>query len=117
MRMRPLRSSVLLPLLALLAASPVAAQDRPQRPERSAPAKPADDAPQGPASQGAGVLRLLPPDVTSDKEITVGSRKIAYTATAGTLALFDQSGEKTAAVFYTAYIAKGADGAKRPLTF
>jgi carboxypeptidase C (cathepsin A) len=117
MRMRPLCSSVLLPLLALLAASPVAAQDRPQRPERSAPAKPADDAPQGPASQGPGVLRLLPPDVTSDKEITVGSRKIAYTATAGTLALFDQSGEKTAAVFYTAYIAKGADGAKRPLTF
>ncbi len=107
-----LRSSVLV-LLALLAASPITlAQDRPQRPERSAPAKPADDAPQGP-----GVLRLLPPDAVSDKEITVGGRKIAYTATAGTLALFDQSGEKTAAVFYTAYISKGADAARRPLTF
>ena len=107
-----LRSSVLL-LLALLAASPIAtAQDRPQRPERSAPAKPADDPPHGP-----GVLRLLPPDAVSDKEITVGGRKIAYTATAGTLALFDQSGEKSAAVFYTAYISKSADGARRPLTF
>ena len=110
--MRFLRSSILV-LLALLAALPITlAQDRPQRPERSAPAKPADDAPQGP-----GVLRLLPPDAVSDKEITVGGRKIAYTATAGTLALFDQSGEKTAAVFYTAYISKGADAARRPLTF
>src|SRR5438477_1303756 len=110
--MRFLRSSVLL-LLALLAASPIAlAQERPQRAERSAPAKPADDAPHGP-----GVLRLLPPDAVSDKEITVGDLKVAYTATAGTLALFDQSGEKTAAVFYTAYIAKEPDGARRPLTF
>jgi carboxypeptidase C (cathepsin A) len=62
-------------------------------------------------------LRLLPPDATSDKEVTAGGRNIAYTATAGTLALFDQSGEKTAAVFYTAYIAKDSDGARRPLTF
>src|SRR4051794_11749940 len=110
--MRFLRSSILL-LLALLAASPIAlAQDRAPRPERSAPAKSADDAPQGP-----GVLRLLPPDAVSDREITVGPRKIAYTATAGTLALFDQNGEKTAAVFYTAYIAKDGDAARRPLTF
>ena len=110
--MRFLRSSILV-LLALLAASPITlAQDRPQRPERSAPAKPADD-----ASPGPGVLRLLPPDAVSDKEITVGGRKIAYTATAGTLALFDQSGEKTAAVFYTAYVSKGADAGRRPLTF
>src|SRR6478735_8252141 len=115
--MRFFRSSLLL-LLALLTASSVtlaqerSAQDRPQRPERAAPAKPADD-----ASPGPGVLRLLPPDAVSDKEITVGGRKIAYTATAGTLALFDQSGEKTAAVFYTAYISKGADAGRRPLTF
>jgi len=115
--MRFLRSSLLL-LLALLTASSVtlaqerSAQDRPQRPERAVPAKPADD-----ASPGPGVLRLLPPDAVSDKEITVGGRKIAYTATAGTLALFDQSGEKTAAVFYTAYISKGADAGRRPLTF
>ena len=66
---------------------------------------------------GPGVLRLLPADSTSDKEITVGGRKIAYTATAGTLSLFDQSGEKSAAVFYTAYIAKDSDGARRPITF
>jgi carboxypeptidase C (cathepsin A) len=123
--MRFLRWSVLT-LLILLTASPVALtqerqerpdrqerpQDRPARPERPAQARPADDAQQGP-----GVLRLLPPDAVSDKEITIGTRKIAYTATAGTLSLFDQSGEKSAAVFYTAYVAKGADAARRPLTF
>ena len=102
-----------LTLLAVLLASSVAlAQDRPARPDRSAQAKPADDARQGP-----GVLRLLPPDAANDKEITIGGRKIAYTATAGTLSLFDQSGEKSAAVFYTAYVAKDADAGRRPLTF
>jgi carboxypeptidase C (cathepsin A) len=115
--MRFFRSSILV-LLALLAASPIAqGQDRPQRLERSGPARSADEAPQGLASQGPGVLRLLPPDAVSDKEITVGGRKIAYTATAGTLTLFDQSGEKSAAVFYTAYTAKGGETARRPLTF
>jgi carboxypeptidase C (cathepsin A) len=105
-------------LLALLVASPISLaqdrQDRPGRPDRSAQAKPPDEAQQ---QHGAGVLRLLPPDAVSDREITVGPRKIAYTATAGTLALFDQNGEKTAAVFYTAYIAKDGDAARRPLTF
>src|SRR4051812_6151892 len=115
--MRPFGTPVLM-LLALLSALPIAvAQDRPNpheragRPERAAQAKP-DDAPNGP-----GVLRLLPPDAVSNKELTIGGGKIEYIATAGTLALFDQSGEKTASVFYTAYTAKGADSARRPLTF
>jgi carboxypeptidase C (cathepsin A) len=104
--------------MALLTVPLASAQDRrippnhPGRAESASEAKPADNAPQGP-----GVLRLLPPDATSEKEITLGGRKIAYTATAGTLALFDQNGEQTAAVFYIAYVAKDADPARRPLTF
>jgi carboxypeptidase C (cathepsin A) len=67
---------------------------------------------------GPGVLRLLPPDSTTEHSIDLASGKnLAYAATAGTLALYDQSGEQTAAVFYTAYVAKNADGAPRPLTF
>jgi carboxypeptidase C (cathepsin A) len=93
-----------LTLLALLAIAPaVVAQDRGGRPERQAPESP-------------GVLRLLPLDATTEKSITVGGRTVGYTATAGTLSLFDQNGERSAAVFYTAYVAKGAD-ARRPLTF
>src|SRR4029078_5441090 len=79
------------------------------------PRRAAQQTPEEP--HGLGVLRLLPPDAVSDKEITVGGRKIAYTATAGTLALFDQSDETTAAVFSTAYTTKGADAGRRPVTF
>src|SRR5712691_10227387 len=38
-------------------------------------------------------------------------------ATAGTLSLFDQSGERSAAIFYTAYVVNGAEAGKRPVTF
>jgi carboxypeptidase C (cathepsin A) len=65
----------------------------------------------------AGVLRLLPADAVTDKEIVIGGRALAYTATAGTLSLFDQSGERIAAIFDTAYVAKGSDTARRPVTF
>ncbi len=62
------------------------------------------------------MLRLLPADAVTDHSIAIGKAKLAYTATAGTLAFYDQSGEQSAAVFYTAYVAKDA-GANRPLTF
>ena len=48
--------------------------------------------------------------------INTAQGKLAYTATAGTLAFYDQSGEQSAAVFYTAYVAKDS-AANRPLTF
>ncbi len=49
--------------------------------------------------------------------MTIGGRKLAYTATAGTLNLFGQDGAQTAAIFYTAYVAKDTAAADRPLTF
>jgi carboxypeptidase C (cathepsin A) len=69
-----------------------------------------------PHEAGKGVLRLLPADAVSDHSIDSGKGKLAYTATAGTLVFYDQSGEQSAAVFYTAYVAKDA-GPNRPLTF
>jgi len=67
---------------------------------------------------GPGVLRLLPGDSVTEQGIDLANgKRLAYTATAGTLALYDQSGEQTAAVFYTAYVAKGDGDAPRPLTF
>jgi carboxypeptidase C (cathepsin A) len=65
---------------------------------------------------GKGVLRLLPGDAVTDHLIDTAKGRLAYTATAGTLAFYDQSGDQSAAVFYTAYVAKGAS-ANRPLTF
>jgi carboxypeptidase C (cathepsin A) len=73
--------------------------------------------PQAAAKSEAGLLRLLPKDAVTEHAVQTASGPLAYTATAGTLPLYDQSGEQSAAMFYTAYVAKGADSASRPLTF
>src|SRR2546423_9726643 len=75
--------------------------------------------PQGERQQGDGqsVLRLLPADSVTQHTVDTPGGKIDYAATAGTLSLYDQSGERTAAIFYTAYVAKGGDTTKRPVTF
>jgi carboxypeptidase C (cathepsin A) len=65
---------------------------------------------------GPGVLALLPADSVTEHSIDTPAGKLAYTATAGTFPLFDQSGERSAAVFYTAFVAKSNDTA-RPVTF
>ncbi|HET9904929.1 MAG TPA: carboxypeptidase [Xanthobacteraceae bacterium] len=64
----------------------------------------------------SGVLSLLPPDSVTEHTTDLGDEKRAYTATAGTFPLYDQNGERSAAVFYTAYVARDARG-PRPLTF
>ena len=62
------------------------------------------------------MLRLLPADAVTEHSIDTPRGKLAYTATAGTLAFYDQSGDQSASVFYTAYVAKDAPP-NRPLTF
>jgi len=67
---------------------------------------------------GLGVLALLPGDSVTEHSIDLPSGKLAYTATAGTFALFDQSGERSAGIFYTAFVVKSANAAAaRPVTF
>jgi len=70
-------------------------------------------APQQPAK---GLLQLLPADSVTEHSIDTPQGKLDYTATAGTLAFYDQSGAQSASVYYTAYVLKGADKS-RPLTF
>src|SRR5262245_13123852 len=102
----------LLALLIALSATAAFAQNRPQR-QAQAPS----EQQQQQATPGQSVLRLLPADAVSQHTIGTAWGKVDYTATAGTLSLFDQSGDRAAAVFYTAYVAKTADPAKRPITF
>ena len=109
-------------ILALALSLPVAALAQPQRQTRPTPPPSATATAAATAGaqtrSGPGVLRLLPGDSITEHSIQLASGKnLAYTATAGTLALYDQSGEQTAAVFYTAYVAKGTDDTPRPLTF
>jgi len=113
--MSPLR--VLAVALALFLAPVVLAQehqDHPDRPDRSAAERAKQGGEQRP--QGPGVLSLLPPDSTTEHTLEADGVKLAYSATAGTLNLYEQSGERTAAIFYTAYVLKGG-GPGRPVTF
>jgi carboxypeptidase C (cathepsin A) len=71
----------------------------------------------GREQNGPGVLSLLPADAVTEHSVDLPGGKLAYTATAGTFALFDQSGERSAAIFYAAYTAKTANPAPRPVTF
>ena len=111
-----IRLGLLVALALLIGIVPAFVQERPQRSDRSErserpPREPAKD------TDTQGVLRLLPGNAVSEKQISIAGRPFAYTATAGTLSLYDQSGDRTAAVFYTAYVAKGAPAARRPVTF
>jgi carboxypeptidase C (cathepsin A) len=101
-----------LALLTAVAATAAFAQEQPGRPagERghAEPGRQEQNAP--------GVLSLLPGDAVTEHSIDTARGKLTYTATAGTFSLFDQSGERSAAIFYTAYVAK-TNAERRPLTF
>jgi carboxypeptidase C (cathepsin A) len=112
--MTALRTWFLALALAASMVAPAVADDQP------APAAQAGRPGRAGASgeqQSPGVLRLLPGDAVSEHSLDLPSGKLAYTATAGTFPLIDTSGERKAEVFYTAYAAKGADAASRPVTF
>ena len=80
-------------------------------PQPSAPA-----ASQAPAAEKADPSRLFPPDAVSRHTLALGDKRLAYTATAGTLPLLGAKGEVSARIFSVAYTLdeKAAD---RPVTF
>lgn len=121
-------SRLLLAVMIASAATLASAQERPRRPsaQQTEQRPSAQQTEQRPSAQPPGaardsVLRLLPADSVTEHSIDIPGGKLAYTATAGTLSLFDQSGERSAAIYYTAYVAKNVDknaeAASRPVTF
>lgn len=70
---------------------------------------------QQPASE-AGIFSLIPGDSVTEHTLGTQDGPLSYTATAGTLDLYGQDGNRTAKVFYTAYVAGKTDPA-RPITF
>src|SRR6266498_891459 len=102
----------LLALLVAGAATVASAQE--SRPPAQPSEQRASDQGQGEQRQAdarESVLRLLPADSVTEHAVAIPGGTLTYTATAGTLSLFDQSGERSAAVFYTAYVAKNAEPA------
>src|SRR5215471_4479481 len=92
------------------------AQERPRRPPAQQSEQRASEPRQGEQARES-VLRLLPGDSVTEHAVAIPGGSLPYTATAGTFSLFDQSGERSAAIYYTAYVAKNADPASRPVTF
>jgi len=114
---RPLAISLLAVLLAFSVCLPaVRAQ---QTPEAHPPAA-ADKQRQGPGKPEQGEPKpsaaALPADAVTTHAITIEGRELAYTATAGSLALTNDKGERTAEIFYVAYRLNGTPKASRPIT-
>jgi carboxypeptidase C (cathepsin A) len=114
--------SILRFALACLVAGAIgsaAAQEASKDAAKDAAKPPAKEQQQSQPNRGEtakGILRLLPADSVTEHSATIGKTKLSYAATAGTLPFYDQSGEQSAAVFYTAYVAKSAPP-NRPVTF
>src|SRR5882672_5950828 len=59
----------------------------------------------------------LPPDTTTKQTLALPGRTLDFTATAGSIRLFNDKGEPQADIAFTAYQLDGADGRNRPVTF
>jgi carboxypeptidase C (cathepsin A) len=112
-----------LALVALSMWSSARADDPPPA-EKSAAAAPsgqksgaagrrATDAADTPAAE----QHRLPPDATTSHTLDLPGRSLAFTATAGSIRLFDEKGEPQADIAYTSYQLDGADRTSRPVTF
>jgi carboxypeptidase C (cathepsin A) len=59
----------------------------------------------------------LPPDSTTRQTLALPGRTLDFTATAGSIRLFDDKGEPQADIAYNSYQLEGTDRAIRPVTF
>jgi len=69
------------------------------------------------ADTPAAEQHRLPPDATTKHTLDFPGRSLTFTATAGSIRLFDEKGEPQADIAYTSYQLDGADHANRPVTF
>ena len=63
------------------------------------------------------LIAELPADSVTHHDYSAGGTHLAYTATAGTLTLRDETGAPSAKMFYVAYVADAQAGPHRPVSF
>lgn len=63
-----------------------------------------------------GEQHRLPPDSTTKQSVALPDRTLNFTATAGSIRLFNDKGEPEADIAYTAYVLDGGAPAARPVT-
>jgi carboxypeptidase C (cathepsin A) len=108
-------------LLAFAMLATARAEDAPPPQEHPAAAPSGQKSGSGragaPASPAAAEQPKLPPDSTTKQTLALPGRTLAFTATAGSIRLFDGKGEPQADIAFTAYQLDGADPVTRPVTF
>ncbi len=109
-------------LLALLLPLAAHADDAPGPQPHQADAKPSGPKGDGNHARGAAAAsatdhRQLPPDSTTKHTLALPGRTLAFTATAGSIRIFNGKGEPQADLATTSYQLDGADPRTRPVTF
>ncbi len=113
-------------LLALSLAAGARAEDEQETPKAqpAATPTPAPSGQKGGAGRGNAATtpppaeqHRLPPDSTTKQTLALPGRTLAFTATAGSIRLFDDKGEPQADIAYTSYQLDGTEKANRPVTF
>ncbi|SIO47227.1 Carboxypeptidase C (cathepsin A) [Bradyrhizobium erythrophlei] len=113
-------------LLALSLAAGARADDEQEtpKPQPAATPSPAATGQKGGAGRGNAATtpppaeqHRLPPDSTTKQTLALPGRTLAFTATAGSIRLFDDKGEPQADIAYTSYQLDGTEKANRPVTF
>jgi carboxypeptidase C (cathepsin A) len=69
------------------------------------------------SNQQSAEQHRLPPDSTTRQTLALPGRTLNFTATAGSIRLFDDKGEPQADIAYTSYQLDGSDRGSRPVTF
>jgi carboxypeptidase C (cathepsin A) len=126
----PRHACFALALLAFSIAAGARAEDAPSPPAQQQPAATPPGQPPGqkggaaggrgantPNSPAVAEQHRLPPDSTTKQTLALPGRTLDFTATVGSIRLFDDKGEPQAEIAYTAYRLDGADARTRPVTF
>jgi carboxypeptidase C (cathepsin A) len=120
----PRHARIALALLALFALTDARAQEAAPSSQQQPAASPSGQKsgergsrPNTPNPPAAAEQHRLPPDSTTKQTLALPGRTLAFTATAGSIRLFDDKGEPQADLAYTSYQLDGADARTRPVTF
>jgi len=94
-----------------------AAQQQATTPAGQKAGAPANRGANAPGAPPNAEQHRLPPDSTTKQTLDLPGRSLAFSATAGSIRLFDDKGEPQADIAYTSYQLDGVDRAPRPVTF
>ncbi|WFU20492.1 peptidase S10 [Bradyrhizobium sp. CB3481] len=110
--------------MLLILSCPLAARAEDPAPQPSATASPSPPGQKGGPARGTSAAptptadqHRLPPDSTTKHALALPGRTLNFTATAGSIRLFDDKGEPQADIVYTSYQLDGGNREGRPVTF